>query len=455
MNWKQSDMTNNTNILNLLEELLAKVKVKGADAADAVHINSQSLAVAQRLGSPEKLERSESSDIGLRAFIGSRQAIVSSSDSSPKALEELVERVISMAKAVPKDPHCGLAEVGQIATKTIDIDSFDPGEPATETLVDWANRAEEAARAIPGITNSEGAEAGWGQATVSVVATNGFAKSYSGSHYSISASVIAGEGAYMERDYDYTGAVYASDLLSPEEVGRNAGEKTIRRLNPQKAKTSQVPVIYDPRVSRGIIGHLANAINGPTIARNTSFLKEKMNEQIFAPNINIFDDPHRRRGLRSKPFDGEGVANHKRKIIDNGVLTTWILDLRSARQLGLETTGHASRGTGSPPSPSPTNLYLEPSKISPIDLMGDIKNGLYVTELIGMGINGLTGDYSRGAAGYWIENGELAYPVSEITIAGNLKDMFQNLTPANDLEFRYGIDAPTLRIDGMTLAGKS
>jgi PmbA protein len=443
-----------TDMLNLLEDLLAQAKAKGADAADAVHIESQSLSVAQRLGNPEKLERSESSDIGLRAFVGKRQAIVSSSDSSPEALAELVDRVVSMAKAVPEDPYCGLAEPEQLATNIVDVDSFDPNEPAAETLVDWANRAEEAARAIPGITNSEGAEAGWGQATVSVAATNGVAQTYSGSHYSLSASVLAGEGTGMERDYDYTGAVYAEDMMSPEEVGRNAGEKTVKRLNPQKAETAQVPVIYDPRVSRGLVGHLSNAINGSAIARDTSFLKDKMGEQIFGANITIYDDPHRPRGLRSKPFDGEGVANQKRKIIDNGKLTTWIMDLRSSRQLGLETTGHASRGTGSPPSPSATNVYLEPGMVSPAELMSDIKSGLYITELIGMGINGLTGDYSRGAAGYWIENGELTYPVSEITIAGNLKDMFLELTPADDLEFRYGVDAPTLRIDGMTLAGK-
>lgn len=443
-----------TNMLNLLEDLLAKAKAKGADAADAVHIESQSLAVAQRLGNPEKLERSESADIGLRALVGKRQAIVSSSDINPDALDELVERVVAMAKSVPEDPYCGLADPDQLATGIVDVDSCDPSEPSTETLVDWANRAEDAARAIKGITNSEGAEAGWGRATVCVAATNGFAQTYSGSHYSLSASVLAGEGTGMERDYDYTGAVYAEDMMSPEEVGTNAGEKTIKRLNPQKPASAEVPVIYDPRVSRGIVGHLASAINGSSIARDTSFLKDKMGAQIFPENITIYDDPHRPRGLRSKPFDGEGVANQKRKIIDNGVLTTWILDLRSSRQLGMETTGHASRGTGSPPSPSATNVYLEPGTQSPQELMSDIKSGLYITELIGMGINGLTGDYSRGTSGFWIENGELTYPVGEITIAGNLKDMFLNLTPADDLEFRYGVDAPTLRIDGMTLAGK-
>lgn len=447
-------MDNNKAMLNLLEDLLTKALKKGADAADAVHIESQSLSVAQRLGNAEKLERSESSDIGLRVFFGKRQAIVSSSDSSSKALEELIDRVISMAKVVPEDPYCGLANKEQLVTDIIDVDSFDPSEPTTETLIDWANRAEDAARSIPGITNSEGAEAGWGRATVSVAATNGFSQVYSGSHYSLSASVLAGKGVNMERDYDYTGAVYANDMIAPEEIGRNAGNKAVKRINPKKVKTAQVPVIYDPRVSRGIVGHLLSAINGSAIARNTSFLKEKMGKQIFADAISVYDDPHRLRGLRSKPFDGEGVTNKKHKIIDNGQLTTWLLDLRSARQLGLETTGHASRGVGSPPSPSSTNVYLEPSNISPSELISDIKNGLYITELIGMGINGLTGDYSRGAAGYWIENGEITYPVSEVTVAGNLNDMFLNLTTANDLEYRYGVDAPTLRIDGMTLAGK-
>ncbi len=447
-------MTDSSNMLNLLEDLLAKAKAKGADAADAVHIESQSLAVAQRLSNPEKLERSESADIGLRALVGKRQAIVSSSDIGIDALDELVERVVAMAKSVPEDLYCGIADPDQLATEIVDVESCDPNEPTAETLVDWANRAEESARAIEGITNSEGAEAGWGRATVSVAATNGFAQTYSGSHYSLSASVLAGEGTAMERDYDYTGAVYADDLMTPEEIGTSAGEKAVKRLNPQKAETAEVPVIYDPRVSRGIVMHLTSAINGSSIARETSFLKDKMGEQVFSAGMTIYDDPHRARGLRSKPFDSEGVANKKRKIIEDGVLTTWIMDLRSSRQLGLETTGHASRGTGSPPSPSATNVYLESGSGSPAELMSDIKSGLYITELIGMGINGLTGDYSRGAAGFWIENGELTHPVSEITIAGNLKDMFKNLTAADDLEYRYGIDAPTLRIDGMTLAGK-
>ena len=447
-------MSDSSNMLDQLSDLLNKAQARGADAADAVYIESQSLAVAERLGQPEKLERSESADIGLRALVGRRQAIVSSSDASPEALGELVDRVVDMAKSVPEDPYCGLADPDQLATEIVDIDSYDPGEPTAETLVGWAKRAEETARAVDGVTNSEGAEAGWGRASVCVAATNGFAQTYASSHYSLSASVLAGEGTGMERDYDYTGAVYAADMMTPEDVGRNAGEKAVKRLNPRKADTVQAPVIYDPRVSRGLLGHLSSAINGASVARDTSFLKDKMGQQIFPAAINIIDDPHRARGLRSKPFDGEGVTNKRRLVIDDGVLTTWILDLRSSRQLGLETTGHASRGAGSPPSPSSTNLYMEAGNKTPAALMADIKSGLYVTELIGFGINGLTGDYSRGAAGFWIEDGKIAYPVSEVTVAGNLNDMFLNLTPANDLDFRYGVDAPTIRIDGLTIAGK-
>ncbi len=447
-------MSDSSNMLDQLSDLLNKAQARGADAADAVYIESQSLAVAERLGQPEKLERSESADIGLRALVGRRQAIVSSSDASPEALGELVDRVVDMAKSVPEDPYCGLADPDQLATEIVDIDSYDPAEPTAETLVGWAKRAEETARAVDGVTNSEGAEAGWGRASVCVAATNGFAQTYASSHYSLSASVLAGEGTGMERDYDYTGAVYAADMMTPEDVGKNAGEKAVKRLNPRKADTVQAPVIYDPRVSRGLLGHLSSAINGASVARDTSFLKDKMGQQIFPAAINIIDDPHRARGLRSKPFDGEGVTNKRRLVIEDGVLTTWILDLRSSRQLGLETTGHASRGAGSPPSPSSTNLYMEAGNKTPAALMADIKSGLYVTELIGFGINGLTGDYSRGAAGFWIEDGKIAYPVSEVTVAGNLNDMFLNLTPANDLDFRYGVDAPTIRIDGLTIAGK-
>jgi PmbA protein len=265
--------------------------------------------------------------------------------------------------------------------------------------------------------------------------------------------VLAGGSDGMERDYDYSSAVYAADLRSPEDIGRSAGERTVKRLGARKMPTGKLPVVFDPRVSGGLLGHLAGAINGASIARGGSFLKDKMGQQVLPKGFTVIDDPHRQRGLRSKPCDGEGLANQRRAFIEDGVLTSWVLDLRSARQLGLESTGHASRGTGGPPSPSITNFYLEPGKLSRQELIADIKQGFYVVELIGMGVNGVTGDYSRGAAGYWIENGEITFPVNEMTVAGNLKDMFLNLIAADDLVFRTGVDAPTLRIEGMTLAG--
>ena len=286
-----------------------------------------------------------------------------------------------------------------------------------------------------------------------MAASNGFAGSYGGTGHGVSVAVLAGQGTAMERDYDYTSAVHAGDLGDPVAVGKRAGERAVRRLGARKVATCQVPVVYDPRIASSLLRHLLGAISGPAIARGTSFLKDKLGQRLFPAGIAVIDDPHKRRGLRSKPFDGEGLPNQRRALIEDGVLTTWLLDLASARQLGLKSTGHASRGTSSPPSPSPTNLWLEPGAVTAQELIGDIKQGFYVTELMGMGVNGVTGDYSRGAAGFWIENGALAYPVSEVTVAGNLKDMFQHVIAASDLEFKTGIDAPTLRIDGMTLAG--
>jgi PmbA protein len=440
-------------LLTTLESLLAKAKAAGAEAADAVVVEGTSLSVAFRLGQPEKVERSEGGDIGLRVFIGKRQAIVSSADRSEAALAELAERAVAMAREVPEDPYCGLADPDQIARDLPKLDSCDPEEPTAPTLVDWARRAEDAARAVQGVTNSEGAEAAWGKSRVAMAASTGFANSYEVSSSTISASVLAGGSDGMERDYDYSSAVYAADLRSPEDIGRSAGERTVRRLGARKMPTGKLPVVFDPRVSGGLLGHLAGAINGGSIARGTSFLKDKMGQQILPKGFTVIDDPHRQRGLRSKPCDGEGLANRRRAFIEDGVLTSWVLDLRSARQLGLESTGHASRGTGGPPSPSITNFYLEPGTLSPAELIADIKEGFYVVELIGMGVNGVTGDYSRGAAGYWIENGQITFPVNEMTVASNLKDMFLNLTAADDLVFRTGVDAPTLRVEGMTLAG--
>lgn len=445
--------TQQPEVLNLLEDLIRKARGAGADAADAVLFDSASVSLSQRLGKSEKLERSESGDLGLRVFIGKRQAIVSSSDRSAQALESLVERAIAMARVVPEDPFAGIADPEQLAREFPDLDILDDNEPSTESLIERARRAEEAALAVEGVTNSEGADAGWSRSTVAIAASNGFGGSYGVSRQSLSASVLAGSGTGMERDYDYDSKVYGSDLRDAAEIGREAGERAVRRLNPRRVKSCKVPVVFDPRVSRGLLGHLLGAISGPSIARGTSFLKDKLGERIFPESISIVDDPFVKRGLRSRPFDAEGVTVQRRTIVEEGRLTTWLLDLRSARQLGLSTTGHAARGTSGPPGPAPANVYMVAGKRSREELLAEIEDGFYVTELMGMGVNGVTGDYSRGAGGFWIEKGQIVYPVNEITIAGNLKDIFLNLEPASDLDLRFGMDAPTVRIDGMTIAG--
>ena len=441
------------NAVDLLQDLIARARGAGADAADAVLFEGVSLSHARRLGKTEKLERSEGQDLGLRVFIGRQQAVVSSTDRSPEALAELVERAVAMARTVPEDPFCGIADPAEIARQWPHLDMLDPEEPSAEILIERARAAEEAALAVKGVTNSEGAEAGWGRSRIALAASNGFAGSYVGSSHGVSASVIGGSGTGMERDYDFASAIFADDLRDPAEVGKSAGERAIKRLGAKKMPTCRCPVVFDPRVARSFISHLLGAISGPAIARGTSFLKDRLGERIFPEAITIIDDPHRRRGLRSKPFDGEGIANHRRALVDKGVLTTWLLDLRSARQLGLRTTGHAARGTASPPGPAATNVWIEPGTASPKELIADIESGFYVTEMMGMGVNGVTGDYSRGAAGFWIEKGEIAFPVSEMTVAGNLKEIFARLQAADDLEFKAGSDSPTLRIDDLTVAG--
>jgi len=441
------------NDIDLLQDVVGRALKAGADAADAVLFEGTSLSHARRLGKTEKLERSESQDLGLRVLIGKRQAIVSSSDRSPKMLAELVERTLAMARAVPEDPFCGVADPAEITRDWPALDVLDPVEPSAEALIERARAAEEAALAVEGITNSEGSEAGWGRSRIALAASNGFAGGYSGSHHAVSVAVIGGSGNRMERDYDFANSVYAGDLRDPAKIGQSAGERTVRRLGARKMATRRCPVVFDPRVARSFLSHLLGGISGPSIARGTSFLRDRLGQKIFPEAITITEDPHRQRGHRSKPFDAEGIANRRRALIDKGVLTTWLLDLRSARQLGMKTTGHATRGTASPPSPAATNIWIEPGSASPAELMADIKSGFYVTELMGMGVNGITGDYSRGAAGFWIENGQIAHPVSEMTVAGNLKDMFARMVAANDLEFRVGADSPTLRIDDLTVAG--
>ena len=437
----------------LLEAAMARARKAGADAADAIIGRDISLSVGERMGQREKLQRSEAQDMGLRVFVGKRQAIVSTSDFNQAGIDELADRAVAMARVVPEDPHCGLADPADFAKAVAVLDSLDPTEPTEAQLTKLVRTAEAAARGVKGVTNSEGAEAGWGRVEVALASSTGFYGAYAQSSFGLSVSVLAGEGTGMERDYDYSSTVYLADLEDAAALGRSAGERAVKRLNPKKAQTTKVPIVFDPRISSSLVGHFLGAINGAGIARGTSFLKDRMSQAVFNAGIEIVDDPHRARGLRSKPFDGEGLATRRHVLAENGVLKTWILDCRSARQLGLKSTGHAARGASSPPSPSATNVHLAAGKISRADLLKAIDQGFYATELIGSGVNGVTGDYSRGAAGFWIEKGEIAYPVSEITIAGNLKDMYQHLTPADDLVFRYGVNAPTIRVDGMTVAG--
>lgn len=447
-------MTDRRDPGELLDGLLRDARRAGANAADAILVASVAASVSYRLGRLEELERAESWDLGLRVFVGERVAFVSSTDLSGDTLRELPARAVAMARLAPEDRFACLAPADRLASAWPDLDLEDRQEPSAELLIERARAVEGAAMAIPGITNSEGGGASFGRSEIALATSEGFFGRYAGTSHSVGVAVVAGEGTAMERDYDSVSARHSGDLESADAVGRRAGERTIARLNPQKAKSRPVPVVFEPRVASGLLGHFAGAISGAAIARGVSFLKEQMSKPVFASGVAIVDDPHRPRGLRSKPFDGEGVRNERLALVENGVLNTWILDCASARQLGLETTGRAARGTGGPPSPSTTNLYMEAGTSSPAELMADIAQGFYVTELIGMGVNMVTGDYSRGASGFWIENGNLAWPVAGVTIAGNLKNMFRQLTPANDLVFRYGTNAPTLRVEGMTVAGE-
>lgn len=426
----------------------------GADAADAIYIAEAATQVSVRLGALEDVGRSEGEEIGLRVFVGRRSASASSSDLSAAALSALAERAVAMAREAPEDPYSGLAPADRLATGPLpDIDADDGADVSPAELRARADTAEEAARAVAGVTNSEGGGASAGRGVFALATSTGFARGYATSSYGCSASVLAGSGGGMQRDHDYHSARHLADLEAPESIGRRAGDRAVRRLNPARITSGAMPVLFDPRVGASLLGHLVSAITGPAIARRTSFLLDLLGEQLFRPGITVFDDPHRRRGLRSKPFDGEGLPTAPSEIVADGRLSGWLLDSASARQLGLVPTGHAARGVGGPPSAGVTNLHLAAGDLSAEQLISDIKLGVYVTELIGQGVNGITGDYSRGASGFVIRDGQLAEPVAEITVAGNLKAMYRELVPASDLEFRRAINVPTLRIDGMTVAG--
>jgi PmbA protein len=448
-----SDLLDQSPLIALAERLVAAARKAGAHAADAVAVRSISLSVEVRDGAVEETERAESDDVGLRVLIGGKQAVVSTNDLKGNGADALAERAVAMARVAPEDRFAGLADAALLAQQFPDLDLVDPTLPDVAALEQHARAAERAALGVAGVAKSGGASAAAGIGGMVLVTSHGFRGAYVNSRHSISAVAIAGAGTGMERDYDFTSALHAADLEGAEQIGRSAGERAVKRLNPRKVETRRVPVVFDPRVAGSLVGHLASAINGASVARKTSFLKDRMGGRLFRAGIRIVDDPLRRRGLRSRPFDGEGIAGRPLAVIEDGILQSWFLDSATARELSLATTGHASRGVSSSPSPSPTNLHLEAGPASPRDLIAAIKDGFYVTDLIGMGANLVTGDYSRGASGLWIENGELTYPVSEVTIAGHLNDMFASLEAANDLEFRHGINAPTVRVEGLTVAG--
>jgi len=438
-------------LTDTVARLVEAARKAGADAADAVAVRGRSSSVSVRLGKVEQTEASESDDISLRVFIGKRVASVSATASSDPAV--LAERAVAMAKVSPEDPSQGLADASRLARSIRDLDLFDPTEVSADAMRDAALAAEEAALGVKGVTNSGGSSAASGMGGLVLATSEGFLGQYTATRFSRSVSVIAGEGTGMERDYDFSSRLHFDELDTPEAIGRRAADRAVRRLSPRKAATGPVTVIYDPRVARGIAAHLSGAINGASVARGTSFLRDRMGQQVANAAITVTDDPLKVRGQSSRPFDGEGIEGEALTMVDGGVLRHWFLSTSVARELGLETNGRGVR-SGSSVNPSSTNFAIEPGETSPESMVKELASGFYVTEVFGQGVNMVTGEYSRGASGFWIENGELTWPVSEVTIASNLKDMFLRMVPASDVDRNFGIAAPTLLIEGMTLAGR-
>ena len=434
--------------------LIDFARAAGADGADAVYSGSSSESVAVRLGQLEDVERSESEHLDLRVFVGSRSASIGSSDLSDAALKELAARAVDMARAAPEDRFAGLADPALLfAGPFPDLDAADPRELSPAELRERALAVEDAARAVPGVTNSEGGHASLAQRNFALVTSHGFAGAFGGTMHGISATAIAGEGGGMQRDYAWRMAHHLEDMPDLEQIGRLAGQRAVHRLDPGRVKSGPMPVVFDPRVGGSLISHLTGAMSGNAIARRASFLLDREGEQLFAPGIAIHDDPLRRRGLSSRPFDGEGLATAPRALVEDGRLTGWLMDSAAARQLGGSPTGHAVRGAGGAPGVGTSNVHLGAGSLSVAELIADVAEGVFVTELIGHGVNGVTGDYSRGASGFRIVKGELAGPVAEFTVAGNLVEMFRQLSVASDLEWHRSVNVPTIRIDGMTVAG--
>jgi PmbA protein len=426
---------------------------QGADAADAVYVGERSQGVSVRLGALEDVHRSEGEEIGLRVFVGRRNATISSSDLSKDALATLVDRALAMAAEAPEDQYAGLApEELLFRGEPRDLDLDDGGDPDPAALRARALAAEDVARAVEGVTNSNGAGASASASIFAIATSAGFAASTRATGYSNSASVVAGEAGSMQRDYAWHSARHADDLEAPEEIGARAAERAVSRVNPVSIKAGVMPVLFDPRVATTLLGHFVAAISAAAVARQASFLLDALETRIFADGVTIHDEPFRNRGLRSRAFDGEGLPVESMDLVRDGILTTWLAESASARQLGISPTGHAVRGVSGAPGAGPSNLYFAAGKRSRDEIIADVMNGILVTELIGHGVNGVTGDYSRGAAGYLISDGEIGPAVAEITIASNLKQMFATLEPASDLRFRRGIDSPTLLVPEMTVA---
>ena len=445
---------NDKDIMNLLIDTAI---TNGATNADCILSRSRGVSITRRLGKDENIQRYEDFDTGLRVFVDNKISSVSTNENSEEALKEVAKRAVEMAKIAPEDEYSLIASKELLQQfsiqEDINIDCYDAVEPSTDVIRDRASEVEDIALNVKGITNSDGADASWGEGETLLMTSNGFFGSSKRSNHSVSVVVIAEKNGKMERDYDYSSKVYGEDLKDGKNIGLEAAKKTLARIGARKPGTGQYPVIFDPRVSRSIASHFASAINGSSIARRTSFLKDSLNNKIANRSITLIDDPFLKRGLGSRLFDAEGLGTSKHVLIRDGVLENWLLDLSSAKQLNILPTANAKRGISGPPSPGTTNLSILPGEETPESLISSVSNGFYITDMIGSSVSMVTGDYSRGASGFWIKNGELSYPITEATIAGNLKEMFKTLKPANDLNYLHSINCPTILIEGMTIAG--
>jgi len=442
---------------DMAKALILAAKGAGADAADALVVQGQSVSIGVRAGELEQAERAEGIDLGLRVLIGQRQAIVSFSDANPDLFDGMAERAVAMAREAPVDPYIGLADPDQLAKNrdAAALEMFDPAAaPSPAELQDDALRCEAAALAVNGISQVSASGAGYGAQTLHLEMSNGFSGGYQRSSRSTSCVAITGSGTDMERDYAGESRIFQADLPSPEEIGQLAGERTIARAGARKPKTGAYPVVFDERVSGALIGHLLTAVNGASVARGSSWLRDKLGQQVLPCGMSIVEDPHRARIAGSKPFDGEGLATARRMIVEDGVLQGWTLDLASARKLGMTSTANASRGTGSAPAPSIGNIELSAGGKTRDELLVEMGTGLLITSMIGSSINPTTGDYSRGASGFWVEGGEIKFPVNECTVAGNLHEMLAGIVVANDGQPHLSRVVPSILVQGLILAGE-